>query len=51
MPETMIFWDNAHYTQNDNHALLAGALSKKVETQPTTKRKALHRGKHGSLMC
>ena len=24
----MILWDNAHYTQNDNYALLVGALKK-----------------------
>ena len=39
MPQTMIFWDKAHYTQNDNHALLGGALSKKVKTHPIIKRK------------
>ena len=51
MLQSIIFWDNAHYTQNDNYALLASALSKKVETHPIIKRKALRRGKQGSLMC
>ena len=26
MQRTMVFWDNAHYTQKDNHALYVGAL-------------------------
>ena len=26
--KTMVFWDNAHYTQNDNHALYVGAFWK-----------------------
>ena len=28
MQKTMLLWDNAHYTQNDNYALLVGALKK-----------------------
>ena len=24
----MVLWDNAHYTQNDNYALIVGALEK-----------------------
>ena len=28
----MVLWDNAHYIQNDNHALYVGALKEKVET-------------------
>ena len=28
MEKTMLLWDNAHYTQNDNYALLVGALKK-----------------------
>ena len=33
MFESIMFWDNAHYTQNDNHALLIGAFWKnKMET-------------------
>ena len=26
MQKTMVFWDNTHYTRNDNHALYIGAL-------------------------
>ena len=32
MQKTMVLWDNAHYTQNDNYALYVGALKEKVET-------------------
>ena len=32
MQKTMLLWDNAHYTQNDNYALLVGALKKEGET-------------------
>ena len=28
MQKTIVLWDNAHYTQNDNYALLVGALKK-----------------------
>ena len=30
--QLIIFWDNAHYTQNDNYALTSGA-QRKMETQ------------------
>ena len=33
MQKTMVLWDNAHYTQNDNYALYVGALKEKVETR------------------
>ena len=33
MQKTMLLWDNAHYTQNDNHALSSWCFKKKVETQ------------------
>ncbi len=32
MQKTMVLWDNAHYTQNENYALLVGALKKEGET-------------------
>ena len=32
MQKTMLLWDNAHYTQNDNHALSSWCFKKKVET-------------------
>ena len=51
MLQTLIFWDNEHYTQNYNYALLDGALSTKVKTHPIINRKALRGGKQGSLMC
>ena len=28
MQKTMLLWDNAHYTQNDNHALSSWCLKK-----------------------
>ena len=32
MQKTMVLWDNAHYTQNENHALYVGNFKEKVET-------------------
>ena len=31
MQKTMLLWDNAHYTQNDNHALSSWCFNIKVE--------------------
>ena len=37
MQHSIIFWDKAHYTQNDNYALEDGA-QRRVMTQHKTKR-------------
>ena len=31
MQKTMLLWDNAHYTQNDNHALSSWCFNIKVK--------------------
>ena len=31
MQKTMLLWDNAHYTQNDNHALSSWCFNMKVK--------------------
>ena len=31
MQKTMLLWDNAHYTQNDNHALSSWCFDIKVK--------------------
>ena len=31
MQKTMLLWDNAHYTQNDNHALSSWCFNVKVK--------------------
>ena len=50
MQQSIIFWDKAHYTQNDNYALTEGA-QRRTETQRKSNRQALHRGKQGLIMC
>ena len=35
MQKTMVLWDNAHYTQNDNHALYVGALKEEGDDSRT----------------
>ena len=36
MQKTMVLWDNAHYTQNDNHALyVVGALKEEGDDSRT----------------
>ena len=44
MLQSIIFWDNAHYTQNHNYAILTGALSKKMETHPKIKERPFTEG-------
>ena len=35
MQKTLVLWDNAHYTQNDNHALYVGALKEEGDDSRT----------------
>ena len=35
MQKTMVLWENAHYTQNDNHALYAGAFMEEGDDSRT----------------
>ena len=37
MQHSIIFWDKAHYTQNDNYATTEGA-QRRMETQHKSKR-------------